>query len=81
MKTTKISHIVFSLAVIAALMLAAVPMAPAHALTSTASAQATTLTAPDNSPANAVVCRSFTVWRHGHRVTIRICHRVPHDKK
>jgi hypothetical protein len=24
-----------------------------------------------------VVCRSRTVWRHGHRITLRVCHRVP----
>ena len=84
MKTIKLSHVLFSFAVIAALMLAAVPMAPAHAMT-TSSTQTTGLPAITGSHATvltsgAVVCRSITVWRHGHRITIRVCHRVhPHS--
>lgn len=74
MKPTKLSHLLFSLAVVAALVLAAIPMAPAHAM---AASQATTLSAPEDAPASAVVCRSVTFWRHGHRITVRVCHRVP----
>jgi|KBSSwiStaDraftv2_1062776.scaffolds.fasta_scaffold07874_10 hypothetical protein len=80
MKTIKLSHVLFSFAVIAALMLAAVPMAPAHAMT-TSTAQVATIGA--HSPvvtSGAVICRSITVWRHGHRITLRVCHRVhPHS--
>lgn len=83
MKTSKLSHLLFSLAVIAALMLAAVPMAPVYALSDSAARQSTSIAAADNSSsalttvsAGAVVCRSWTVWRNGHRVTVRVCHRV-----
>ena len=85
MKTTKLTHVLFSLAVIAALMLAAIPMAPAHAMSDTAGQQTTGAAATDSSSvltastATTVVCRSWTVWRDGHRVTVRVCHRV-HDK-
>jgi hypothetical protein len=90
MKTNKLSHTLFVFAVIAALVLAAVPMASAHAMssslgvsspapqtTSITSAAATTL-APAPS---AIVCRSVTFWRHGHRITVRVCHRVHRDPK
>ena len=81
MKTSKLSHLLFSLAVIAALMLAAVPMAPVYALSDSAARQSTSIAAADNSSSaltatSTVVCRSWTVWRNGHRVTIRVCHRV-----
>jgi hypothetical protein len=80
MKTTRLSHILFSLAVIAALVLAAVPMAPAHAMAASPSDQATSLSAaggqPSVSVSGAVVCRSIHLWRHGHWVTVRVCHRV-----
>lgn len=79
MKTIKLSHLLFSLAVVAALMMAAVPAAPAYALSNSAS-QITSIAAADNDStvltAGAVVCRSTTIWRNGHRVTIRVCHRV-----
>ena len=81
MKTTRVSHLLFSLAVVAALVLAAIPMAPVHAMSSSPSAQVATLSAADDSAAavapSAVICRSITFWRHGHRVTVRVCHRVP----
>ena len=80
MKTIKLSYVLFSFALIAALMLSAVPMAPAHAM-SASPAQTTSLTAASSSGATltsgVVVCRSRTVWRHGHRITLRVCHRVP----
>jgi monoamine oxidase len=80
MKTTKLTHILFSLAVIAALVLAAVPVAPAHAMGISPSTQATSLSATSGqasaSVAGAVVCHSLHVWRHHHWVTIRVCHRV-----
>ena len=81
MQRTKLSPLLFSLAVVAALVLAAVPMVPVHAMSSSPSAQVSPLSTADDSSAaispSAVVCRSITFWRHGHRVTIRICHRVP----
>lgn len=82
MKTTKLSHILFSLAVVAALVLAAIPMAPAHAMSASADAQAASISAPEDSAsaligAGAVVCKWKTVWRNGHWVRIRVCHRVP----
>ena len=80
MKTIKLSHVLFSIAVVTALVLAAIPAAPAYALSS--SATQTSIAAADNhSPtltagAGALVCRTKVVWRHGHRVFIRVCHRV-----
>jgi hypothetical protein len=83
MKTKKLSHIVFGLAMIAALSLAAIPTVPAHAMSDTAAQQSAIVAAADGSSstltAGAVVCRSWTVWRNGHRVTVRVCHRV-HDR-
>ena len=77
MKTLKLSHLLFSLSVIAALMLAAFPSAPAHAL-GNSSAGATTLSANANgSPAAVIVCKSVVKWRDGHRIVVRVCHRVP----
>ncbi len=77
MKTNKLSHVLFSLAVIAALVLAAVPMAPAHAL-SASPAQTTSISATDTASYTSavVICRSITFWRNHHRITVRVCHRV-----
>lgn len=80
MKTIKFSHMLFSFAVIAALVMAAIPAAPAYALSGSAS-QPTSITAADNSDsptisAGPVVCRTKVVWRNGKRVTIRVCQRV-----
>ena len=81
MKTIKFSHVLVSFAVIAALALAAVPIAPAHAMSASLASQTTSLSATTGNHApvltsGAVVCRSITVWRHGHRITLRVCHRV-----
>ena len=78
MKTTKLSYVLFSLAMIAALVMAAVPMAPAHAMSADSPAQGTSLSSSSGHAgmAGAVVCRSVHVWRHGHWVTVRVCHRV-----
>lgn len=80
MKTIKLSHLLFSLAVIAALVAAAIPAAPAYALTDSAP-QAVSLTASDGASAvltatSAIVCRTKVIWRDGHRVSIRVCKRV-----
>lgn len=76
MKPVKLSHLLFSLAVIAALVMAAVPAAPAYALSGSASDQTSISAAGDDSPANAIVCKKVTKWRDGHRITVRVCHRV-----
>jgi hypothetical protein len=83
MKTIKISRILFSLAVIGALVLAAVPAAPVFALSTSA---ANTISAEKqlNAPApnagpissGTLVCRSVVRWHNGHRIVIRVCHRV-----
>jgi hypothetical protein len=73
----KPARILFSLAVIAALLIAAIP-APAFALPSAPSASAggfTQLTASTPTQGSFFVCRSVVVWRFGHRVVIRLCHR------
>ena len=80
MKNIKVSHVLFSLALIAALGLALVPMAPVHAL-SAASVTTPMLaenqgTGPAFSASNALVCRSIVVWRHGHRIVLRKCHKL-----
>ena len=79
MNKIKFSHIVFSLALIAALAVASLPMAPAFAL-STSSATAMAVGNQVNNtvlaPNTAVVCRSITVWRNGHRIVVRTCHKV-----
>jgi hypothetical protein len=80
MKTVKLSHLLFSLAVIAALVAAAIPAAPAYAL-SDSTPQTVSLTATDDASAaltaaSAVVCVKKVVWRDGHRVVIRVCRRV-----
>lgn len=76
MKPVKLSHLLFSLAVIAALVMAAVPAAPAYALTGSASDQTSISAAGADAPAGAVVCKKVTKWRDGHRITVRVCHRV-----
>jgi hypothetical protein len=80
MKPVKLSHLLFSLAVISALVLAAIPVAPAYALTASASDQTSISAAGADAPANAMVCRSVVKWRNGHRIVVRVCHRVrpPH---
>ena len=79
MKTTKLSHVLFSFALIAALVLAAVPMAPAYAMSTSSTGTASisgTINPSAVVTAGAVVCRSITFWRNGHRITVRVCHRV-----
>jgi hypothetical protein len=77
MKPVKLSQLLFSLAVISALVLAAIPAAPAYALTGSASDQTSISAAGADAPANAVVCKSVVKWRNGHRVVVRVCRRVP----
>jgi hypothetical protein len=81
MRKTKLSHLLFGLAMIAALALAAIPASAAYALSDSATQQSTSINAADNnspalSAAGAVVCRTKIFWRNGHRVSIRVCHRV-----
>lgn len=81
MKTIKLSHLLFSLAVIAALVMAAMPAAPAYALSNTAPQTATvSATSPAatalTAGVSAVVCWNKIVWRNGHRISIRVCKRV-----
>ncbi len=80
MKTTKIPYLLFSLAIVTALVLTAIPMVPAHALSDSAVKQNTAISAAtNNSPvltAGIVVCRTRIVWRHHHRIAVRICHRM-----
>jgi hypothetical protein len=79
MNNIKFSHILFSLALIAALALAVVPMAPAHALsTSTANAVMTAnqVNAEVLSSNSGVVCKRIVIWRNGHRTVVRRCHKV-----
>ena len=84
MKTTKLSHLLFSVALIAALVLAAIPSTPVYAMSDSTPQQSTSISAADIASstlsAGAVVCRSITFWRNGHRVTVRVCHRVHKDK-
>jgi hypothetical protein len=79
MKKIKLSHILFSLAVIAALTLAAVP-APAYALSASTVTNTVITANQTNSPAlvsnNILVCRVVIEWRHGHRIAVRRCHKV-----
>jgi len=79
MKTTKLSHLLFSLVMVTALVLAAIPTTPAHA-TSASSPITTGLSAAGDQAtviaSGVVVCRSITFWRNGHRITVRVCHRV-----
>ena len=78
MKTNKLSYVLFSLAIIVALFAAAIPMAPAHAMS--AASTATTISSPASTTtlgANALVCKHVVKWVHGHRISVRVCHRVP----
>ncbi len=81
MKTTKLSYLLFSLAMVTALVLAAIPVSPAQALSTSAVQQQGTSIAADNHvpvlTAGAVVCKAKIVWRHGHRIAVRVCHKVP----
>jgi hypothetical protein len=75
MKTIKLPHLLFSLAVIAALVVAAIPSAPAYAM-APESTQATLSATDTGSGATAIVCRNVVKWRDGHRIVIRVCKRV-----
>jgi hypothetical protein len=77
MKPVRLTHVLFSLAMIGALVLAAIPAAPAYALTAPGSDETSISAAGADSPASKVVCRSVVKWRNGHRITVRVCHRVP----
>ena len=76
MKKIKFFHILFSLALIAALALAVVPMVPAHALSNLTANTVMTSANQVLTPNNGVVCKSFTVWRNGHRIVVRVCHKI-----
>ena len=75
MNKIKFSHIVFSLALIAALAFATVPMAPAHAL-SNSSVSTMVSENQANTLNTGIICKSVTFWHNGHRVVVRTCHRV-----
>jgi hypothetical protein len=78
MKTIQIPYVLFSLAVVVALVLAAFP-APAFALAPTASSATSTgpqvqaVAAPQP---EALVCRTTFFWVDHHWVAVRVCHRV-----
>ena len=78
MNKIKFSHILFSLALIAALTLAAAP-APAYAL-SASSTNTVAATYQSNTPVLApnsiLVCRTIIEWHKGHRIVVRRCHKV-----
>jgi hypothetical protein len=80
MKPVKLSHLLFSLAVIGALVMAAIPAAPAFALSASASDQTSFSASGAGAPAGVIVCRSIVKWRNGHRIWVRVCRRVrpPH---
>ena len=80
MKSVKLSHLLFSLAMIGALVLAAIPAGPAYALSTPASDQTSISAADADSSANKLICRTVIRWRDGHRILVRICHRVPPPK-
>ena len=82
MKNIKLSHILFSLALIAALALAAVP-APAYAMSASGSGSSSpvfqaggTFLSPVSISANGVVCHRVIIWRNGIRRVYWLCHRV-----
>ncbi len=81
MKTTKLSYLLFSLAMVTALVLAAIPVSPAHALSASAAQPGISIGTADNPSTvlttGIVVCKDRIVWRHGHRIAIRVCHKVP----
>jgi len=78
MNKIKFSHVLFSLALIAVLTLAAVP-APAYAL-SISSTNTVAATYQNNTPVLAsngiLVCRTIIEWHKGHRIVVRRCHKV-----
>jgi hypothetical protein len=79
MKNIKTSHILFSLALIAVLTLAAIPAAPAYALSASATnpmIAANQVSAPALASNGVIVCRTVIRWHNGHRVAVRLCHRV-----
>ena len=79
MNKIKISHLVFSLALIVALALAVLPAAPAYALSNSASGPVFTANHVDATvltPHGGPLCRRIVVWIHGHRTVIRRCHQV-----
>jgi hypothetical protein len=75
MKTIKLPHLLFSLAVIAALVVAAIPAAPAYAM-APESTQASLSATEAGSGASAIVCRNVVKWHEGHRIVVRVCKRV-----
>ena len=77
MKTTKLSYVLFSLAMIAALVFAAIPLAPAHAMSATSTSTSISAIASGTSVHGSVwVCENVVKWIHGHRISVRVCHRV-----
>jgi hypothetical protein len=79
MNKIKFSHIVFTLALIAAFAVASVPLAPAHALSNSSANVAAFEKQFDTlafAPHSAVVCKSVTIWRNGHRIVVRRCYKV-----
>ncbi len=74
MKTTKISYIVFSLAMIAALVFAAIPMTPAHAMSAAGTTASLSATTNVQTSGGILICHHIVRWYHGHRISIRICH-------
>jgi hypothetical protein len=79
MKTIKLPQILFSLAMIAVIVFAALPVSSAHALSNSATTPSLTSAHVDEAGAvvgNIIVCKNVTVWRNGHRITLRVCHRV-----
>jgi hypothetical protein len=79
MNRIKLTYILFSLAVIAALVIAAVP-APVFALSGAPAVSASSnaqLTAGVPTTGSVLICRSVGFWRFGHWVVIRLCHRGP----
>jgi hypothetical protein len=84
MNMIKLSHLLFSVAWIAALFAAAVPSTPVYAMSESARQPNTSIRAADIASSTlsggAVLCRSITFWRNGHRVTVWVCHRVHKEK-
>ncbi len=77
MKTNKLPYVLFSLAMIAALVFAAIPLAPAHAMSASSTGTSISATASGASVhGNVLVCRDVIKWIHGHRISVRVCHWV-----
>ncbi len=80
MKTPSTFQILLSLALAAAIVLAALPAAPVYALSGNSSAATSVVQSAAHSSAaiapQAVVCRSVRFWHNGHWVVIRKCHHV-----